>query len=358
MKKIIIIISSFFVVLLVAAEIYVQSDVFARRLRPYVVAPLLEILGKDAEIGWVRANLIPLFVEARDISLPDGNGGKAATIRKIKVYLNPLPLLVKKIRIPSIVLLEPRVYADRSKEGKLSLTPVVTAIQSNIQKMQRRGSSKFTLLLKRITLLQGSMTFKDESSGAQVLITGLQSSIRVNLAADNSSVSVRKCSVRVSAPAYPEVAANITALVRYDHGRFHFDSLDFVSADSVFSVSGTVGALPDPDLNLKLKANSGPQTILKFFSLSKYLKKEQKSRIEASASVQGKLSDPAAEGVLTLSGIAYHGLFLNDASLFFNYRAKHLDLKTENWKIARGSKNIMVDGIKASFGLGREWTGN
>jgi autotransporter translocation and assembly factor TamB len=352
MKKIFVIIASFSVVLLVAAEIYVQSGAFARRLRPYVVAPLQEILGKDAEIGWVRANLIPLFIEARDVSLPDGKGGKAATIRKIKVYLNPVPLLLKKIRIPSIVLLEPRIYAYRSKEGELSLGPVVNAIKSNIEKMQARGSSKFTVLLKGVTLLQGGVIFKDESTGTQASITGLQSSIRVNLSADSATVSVKKCNVRVSAPAYPEVAANSTALIRYDHGRFHLDSLDFVSADAVFSVSGTVGAPPDPELDLKLRVHSGPQTLVKFFSMLKHAKKEQRSRIEASASVQGKLSNPVAEGNLTLSGITYQGLSLNDAGLFFNYRNKHLDMRTEKWKIARGPKTITVDAAKASFGLG------
>lgn len=351
-KKFFIIISSFLFALLVAAELYVQSDAFALRLRPYVAAPLMEILGKDAQIGKVRANLIPLFIEARDISLPDGEGGKAATIRKIKLYLNPLPLVFKRIRIPSIVLLEPRIYASRSKEGRLSLSPVIEAVRTNIYKKKARGNSGFTVLFKRITFLQGSLAFKDESTGARVEISGLQSSVRVSLAADSFGISVKKCSVSLSTPAYPELTANITALVRYDRGRFHLDAVDLVSADAVLSASGAVGSLPDPELNLKLKASSGPQTIVKFFSLFRKSKKEQDSRIQASASVQGKLSNPTAEGILTLSGISYGGMFLHDAGMVFNYRNKHLDVKTEKWKIARGPKTLIVDDIKASFGLG------
>src|SRR3990172_8560697 len=113
MKKALIIISIVLVGLLVAVEAYVQSDGFGDRIRPLVVGPLKASLGEGTTIGRVKANFIPLFLELRDISLPDDRGRQAVAIHKIRIYINPLPLLLKKIRLSYIAILDPRVYAER-----------------------------------------------------------------------------------------------------------------------------------------------------------------------------------------------------------------------------------------------------
>ena len=161
MKKLFIIISIVFFVLLAAAELYVQSDSFALRIRPLVVARLKAVLGSDVEIGWVRANFIPMYLEARDISFPDERGRQVAAIRKIKVYINPLPLVLKKIRLSSITILEPRLFVERTKDGAFNTTPSVDRIKKSIGRAQADGPSNFKILLRTVTVNQGRISFDD-----------------------------------------------------------------------------------------------------------------------------------------------------------------------------------------------------
>ncbi len=350
MKKFFIVIAVFFFAVLVAGQLYVRSDSFALRIRPYVIGPLREILGNQARFGSIRANLVPLYVEARDISLVDQNNREAAAVRKIKVYIDPLPLLLKKVRLPSIVLLEPRIYPERTKDGEFNMAPLVETIKANVNRMRAKGPSGFSVDLRTITVNQGRISFKDNMTGMQASASGVHAVAKVAREGGNISLLLKNAAVHAFTPAYPELAGNLTAAVRFDGGKFHLESLDLRNADSVVSLSGDVGSLPDPELNLRVKARSGAQTIGKFTSLLKYLKKEPRSYIQASASVRGSLSNPSAEGVLTLSGFSYQGLVLQDAALSFNYRNKHLDAAGEKWKIARGNKSIAVDSIKAAFG--------
>ncbi|OGW51171.1 MAG: hypothetical protein A2078_13560 [Nitrospirae bacterium GWC2_57_9] len=348
MKKYVLFISVIIAILMVAAELYVRSNRFSDKIRPYVAGPLQEVLGTDALIGRVRANLLPPYIEARDISLPDGSGRRAVAVRAIRVYLNPLPLLFKKVRLPSIVLLEPQIALDHSGDGKLNLSPVIERVRANINRMGSGGRSGYTVLLRTITVSKGSIIFKDQPSSAQVIIGGLQATVRVNMAGDAYALIVKNADLSASAPAIPQLSGQLKGAARYERHRFHLESLEFRTGDTAMTLAGTVGSLPDPALDLRLKVRSGPQTIGKFTNLIRRLKKEQRSFLQASASVRGTFAAPLIEGALQLDGISYEGFVLRDSSLSFDYRSRRLTLQGERWKVVKSAGSIMLDSVNAS----------
>jgi autotransporter translocation and assembly factor TamB len=350
MKKLLIILSIVVFVLLAAAELYVQSDSFALRIRPLMVDRLKAVLGSDAEIGWVRANLVPMYLEARDISLPDDRGRQAAAIRKIRVYINPLPLVFKKIRLPSIVLLEPRVYVERTKDGELNLTPIIERIKTNIGRMQAEGPSGFRFLLRTVTVNEGRISIEDGLTSTRVAVARLHVSTTVNVAGDIVKIALKNSDIHVVAPAYPELSGSLRGTIWYDHGRFHLDSSELKTDDTTISLAGDMGALPDAPLNLRLKIRSGPQTLGRFTRFLKPVKKEQGPHIEASATIRGNIVNPAVEGTLKFTGITYQGMQFQDAALSFGYGNKSVTVRGEKWKLARGNQSIVVDSINAVFG--------
>jgi hypothetical protein len=132
---------------------------------------------------------------------------------------------------------------------------------------------------------------------------------------------------------------------RYDHGRLHLDNLDLITADAGISVTGSIGSPRDPDLNLKLKARSGPQTIGKFTKLLKHFKKERRSLVEVSASIQGKIANPAVDGVSSWRAFIEICCFRTRRP---SATGINLTVTGEKWKIARG--RTTVNSISADFG--------
>ena len=350
MKRILVIASISLLVLLAAVELYVQSDSFAIRLRPLVIQQLKDVLGEDVGIGWVRANFIPLYVEARDIALLDAKGGQAVAVRKVKIYINPLPLILKKVSITSVSLLEPRIFAERSSAGDINLVPLVERIRANLDRMQAHGPSGYSIVVRTITVSQGAITWQDAATPLLASVTGLQASSRVNVAGDSFALALKNAVVSIASPALPAMTGRLSASLRYDSGLIRFDAVDLSSADTKMSLSGTMGLLPEGLLNLRFRARSGPQTINRFAGLLKKLKKESMSRLEASATIEGSINAPLIAGTLLLPAIGYQGVQLKDAALSFSYRNRQLAISGEKWKVVRGARSVVVNNIVAELG--------
>jgi translocation and assembly module TamB len=350
MKKILIIIAILLVALLGGIELYVQSDAFALTIRPYVVEQLKNVLGADARIGWVKANFLPPYVEVRDLSISDARAKQIVSLRKVRVYFNPIPLLWKHIRISLISMREPRVYAERDKEGALNLTPLLDRIKANLARKQSEGPARYGLSLGGITVRNGQIEFKDAVTATQLSIPDLHVKTSAGFSQDRINMTIRSPRVRFSAPAYPALLADFKTSLEYSQGRVRVDFFELSSADAVLTVSGDAGPLPDSPLNLKLTIRSGSQVLGTFVDVLNPHKKKDNFRIAATALIQGKLSDPVVEGAIRVSALVVRDVILQDAALSFDYRDKKLSIKGKKWKLEKGEKKSAIDGIDALFG--------
>ena len=350
MKKTVIAISIILIVLLAGAEGYLQSDAFARKIRPLVLGPLKELLGADAKIGLVKAHFVPPYIEVRDISILDAGGNEAVAIRKINAYINPVPLLLKKVRLPSISILEPRIYAERAKDGTINLTPLIDRIRLNAARRGTEGASGFSLLLRDISLSKGRIEYKDDATSLQLSMSDLNMTVKVDLSQERFTTSIGNSRIRVSTPAYPEISGNFRATMEYDRGRTHLEAVELSTADATITLSGDAGLLPESPLDLKITGKSGPQVIGRFLTIPKPAKKQKASRFEVEAHVRGKLSKPVIEGSLKVSAVPFREYLLQDGVLSFAFRDGNFAVTGRQWKLAKGDKKLVIDSIDADVG--------
>lgn len=345
-----IVISIVFLALLAAVELYVQSDDFAARIRPYVVEPLKAALGEGARIGWVRANFIPLYIEARDVSVPDASGKEIVGVHKLKVYINPLPLFFKKIRLSSISLLDPRIHVERAKDGVINFTPLVDRIRSNIMRARPEGPSRFTVLLRSITVKNGQILAEDAMTSTRLVVSDINTTVRVDLSQERARVIIRNSRVRISAPAYPELVGGFRAVLELNRGSVHLESAELSTADALLAVTGDMGPLPDAVLDLRVSVRTGPKTIRRFADFLRPARKQEAPRMEASALIRGRMSDPVIEGSLKASALTFRGMFLQNAALSFSYRNGDLTARGTKWKLSKGNQSVVIDTIEADLG--------
>ncbi len=349
MKKFFILVTVLFLAVLAVLEIYVQSDGFAARIRPYVVGPLQEILGPDASIGFVKANFFPPFLEVRNIVLPDERGKPAVTIRKVTVYINPLPLVFKKVRLPSITVLEPRIFAERTSDGAMNLQAIAERIRTNIARVAGGKPSGYRLLLRSIAVRKGEIWLKDDGLSSQVSITDLNINSRFNLASDKVTVAVQSPNIRFTAPAYPEIRGGLKASAEYNRGMIRLNSLELVSGDASLNIHGQVGPLPDALLDLEARLRSGPQTLGRFADIMKPKSRRKGTQMDAVFVVKGNAADPQIEGSSRLSGLTYGGMTLQDASLTFRYRDHGLSISGSNARVSKEGGSMTIESIAASL---------
>jgi hypothetical protein len=353
MKKTVIVISVILVILLAGAEGYLQSDDFARKIRPSVLGPLKELLGADAKIGLVKAHFVPPYIEVRDVSILDAGGNEAVTIRKIKAYINPVPLFLKKVRLPSISILEPRIYAERAKDGTINLTPLLDRIRAKAAQRGAEGPSGFSLLLKNISLSKGRIEYKDEATSLHLSLSNLNMTVKVALSQERFTANIGNSEITVSTPAYPQITGNFKTKVEYDQGRIHLAVVELSTADATIILSGNAGSSPDSPIDLKITGRSGPQVIGRYLAILKPVKKQKTSRFDMQARVTGKLSEPVIEGSLRLSAVPIREYLLQDGVLSFAFRDRKFSVSGRQWKLAKGDKHVDIDSIDADIGYSR-----
>lgn len=353
MKKTLIIISIILVVLVAGAETYLQSDAFSRMIRPLVLGPLKELVGQDAKIGLVKAHFFPPYLEVRDISIPDAGGNEAVGIRKINVHINPFPLLLKKISLPSISIVEPRIYAERAKDGTINLTPLIDRMRTNAARRESEGAAGFSLLFRNLSLSKGQIEYKDGLTSARFSMSDLNMTTRVYLSQERFTTNIRSSHILISTSAYPEISGTIKATVEYNLGRIHMDAVELSTADATITVSGDAGLSQDSPLDLKITGRTGPQTIGRLLDIVKPAGKKQASRFEFLMQVRGKISNPVIEGSLKAAAIPVREYVLQNGALSFSYRDESFTLAGSQWKLTRGKEYLVIDSIDTALGYSR-----
>jgi len=348
MKKRLFIIVLLLAMLVIALDYYVQSDAFSARLRPSILSPLQEMLGAGARIGLIKANAVPLYLEVRDVFIPDETGIDAVRVRKVRVYINPFPLLWNRISLPAITLLEPRLHSTRSTSGEMSLLRMVERIKTTAESHTRKEPSRFTVHPGTITINNGAIAFLDKATETAVSFSGLFMSVRFKASLDNIRMSVRSASIRINAKTQPELIFRLRGNAEYDHDKLSLTSLELQAPDVKVTASGAVGTQPDGVVDLMVQGRLGQQALGRFLALlNKDASRLQRPQVDLVISVKGRVKEPAVDGTMTLYHIPWQTFMVQDAGLAFSYRNNVLSLTGKQWRIARARNRIIVDSVAA-----------
>jgi AsmA protein len=167
------------VVLVIAAAVaipfFIPTDTYTSKL----IAAVKSSTGRDLRIdGKVSFTLFPtLGLEANTVSFanPPGAASKdMATLGKLQVALQVLPLLHKDIAIKRLVLVDPVIDLEVDKQGRpnwqfseASATPAPAKQPQPVAPAGGGASSLSDLHLDDVRLVNGRVTYLDQRSGAK-----------------------------------------------------------------------------------------------------------------------------------------------------------------------------------------------
>jgi len=145
------------VLFLAAAVIFLKSDYAAEQARDLLRARLGEQLGAEVSIARCAIELLPPGLEAGDVELGDGRGGRLLQASSIRVELDALSLLVGRLDIDRVALHEPRLVLVL-RDGRLANLPAPPATGAD-------GGPAPSLALERIEVERGQLDLLLEGFG-------------------------------------------------------------------------------------------------------------------------------------------------------------------------------------------------
>jgi uncharacterized protein involved in outer membrane biogenesis len=146
-----------------------------KALRPRIEATASRALGMEVRIrGGLSVSFIPVFgASLADITVKNG-GADVATVAKMKIGLELLPLIRHRFAISRLDLVKPVVSILRQKNGKLNIETKGSEPPGN------------PVTVKRLAISQGSLLYTDLISGERIELEGVDISAG-NLSAGGTS---------------------------------------------------------------------------------------------------------------------------------------------------------------------------
>lgn len=345
MKKVVLLIMLFFLLLTVGVWTYVQSRSFSALIRPYVVGPVSRLLGREANIGRIKANLLPLYIELRDIIVYDGGEMPALSLRKLRLYINPFPLIVRRISIPLIVLFEPRAYIARNASRGLNIDDMIRKMRSRIYDEGGDMSAVYQVSVRSVSIHRGRVVF-EYRPGERMRLTEMNALIGLDLPARSVRLALNSCYVSLNMHADP--IGRLTGSVLYSRGRFYIESMRFASGESHISAAGVIGDQELDGLRLKMT------TRLKIKDLERFMKPPAThggmngAVLDATASITGTTKIPTVEGSLSIAGLSSKLGRLDNAGLSFRYFSGELNISGKDWLLTNGNAAISIERFEST----------
>ncbi len=330
---------------LAAIEVYVQSEAFSARIRPYVAKPLAAILGPDVQFGRVKANFIPLFIEIRDISLPAAPG-RPTTIRKVRAYVNPFPLLVKRISVPLIFVLEPAVEIERSRRGNINMEPFIQQVRA---RMAEKKPGVFRPYLSAITIKSGTISYDDKKVSMRFTAAKLNVNAWVDLPGRKMKVVVNSAEIHAEKGGNILTSGRLKTTTSVGKTGLDVDSLEFLSTDAIFWTSGNIGMFPDGNLDLNVRLLAGQEAMGKLIPGIWPFQKREGASLNLTGRIRGTAAQPSVTGSFTISGLAFKAIRFGPSEFSFAYDNRRLDLEGAHWRLLKGAKKTSIDTMSASL---------
>ena len=152
MKKWILIgVAVFFVALIISGYFILTSSFAMEKIRLVTESTIQDMLKREVAIGEITGNVFRgINVDGVSVAKNDKlNEGKLVEVQAIQVKYSLLGLIRFKFVIDDLQIIQPRIYVEMDKNGKLNLPELAQSSQG--------GKSRFTLLLTNADIRSGQV---------------------------------------------------------------------------------------------------------------------------------------------------------------------------------------------------------
>lgn len=271
------------VVIVALTTLFFRGPHISNLLKKVVLPELFSITGKEVMAQKITLNLFPLFIEAKDLKVFDGDI-EIVHIPRVKGYIEASGLLRKRLVLRRIAVREPMVTCDSTQ---------VESIMENIKKyLEEEKKTPLTVTVKAVVLDNGRFTlrhkedsFRASGVSGEAILNAWENFIAQRRAPPKISFRLRELSSTVKG--WPDLKGEVKGTVALKDGQLEVKGLQIgfygstVNAGGTFSPKGGKG-LTENSGDFHFRAGLLPESFKKIFGL----KRPGEGEIHASGTVR------------------------------------------------------------------------
>lgn len=221
-----------------------------------VILPELELAtGKRVIAQKIYINILPLFIEARDLKIFDDEGNKILLAKRVKAYLDISGLLSRSLTIRRLVIREPVIEATQEQAESIEMN-----IRDYLAKT-RKDALKVKVLALEVQ--QGNAMLSSIKHKTALDIKGFSGEAMLS---ETQRVRAEAKSVTMRREGLPELTAAVSALVLVKGNAVSIQKIAVTARGSQVTAEGDVA---DGEANLKTAASVVVSSVKELFGLKK-----------------------------------------------------------------------------------------
>jgi translocation and assembly module TamB len=324
-------------------------------LKMAILSEFQEAIGRQVIAKKIYINLVPLFVEAIDVKSFDEDGTRVFEAERVKSYLGLESVLKRQVDIKRIVMVRPRLWADRAQGEE---------ILSNVKKHREKREKFFSFKVDAVVIKEGELSFHDESNGAIVTTSGTEAEIVLR---DRPRIIFSMKEIAATVSGWPDMKGSIKGIAVISEDILEFEDMTIYSLGSDIRLNGNyskgkegefvlganllinsiknllglknpgdgsilasgslklLGDIRNPFIDLKLKGSFFLETLMEF------LTKRPRSKIGGLANfdgwLKGHISDLEGSAKAWMKEGRFYGVEVDDAKCVVAYKDGILSFK-------------------------------
>jgi autotransporter translocation and assembly factor TamB len=192
-----------------------------------MIIPELEaVSGKKITVQKIYFNIIPFYVEARNMEISSDDGDEILTVNKVKGYIDLMNLLERNISIQRLIFKNPHIVSDREQ---------IEEIVSNIKTYSKKEDDEDDTEIKvkvEVGIIEcddGVVSFTDRETDSIININGLDGEVALEEEPE-IKMSIKNFDVKKSG--WPDLTGDFKASVVLKKDNIEVKSLELGSYGS------------------------------------------------------------------------------------------------------------------------------
>jgi len=332
MKKWILIgIAVFFVALIISGYFILTSSFAMEKIRSIAESKMQDMLKREVAIGEITGNVFRgISIDGVSVAKHDKlSEGKLVEVQAVQAKYSLLGLIRFKFVINDLQIVQPKIYVEMDKNGKLNLPEFAQSGQG--------GKSRFTLLLSNADIRSGQVIFDDKRDSVHLSIDDLNGTIlgeegkevtyKGEIKAVKADVSIQKVVKHISG-----LVSNFEAV----GDNIKLTNLGLMIGNSLVQAKGSVvnGKTPKLDVDVKSKL-----VLSDFKDFAPQLKRLD-GIVDINIKANGEMPDISGTCKIDSKSLYVNDLKINDVKGDAKFSQKGAELSDISANISGGEAKI------------------
>ncbi|HMK48582.1 MAG TPA: hypothetical protein VK435_00895, partial [Thermodesulfovibrionales bacterium] len=209
---------------------FLRSQYISDALTRVIIPELEDVTGQRVAASRFAVNILPLYLEAKEMKISDESGQPIVSTRRVKGYVSLSAILNRQIKLQRLVIEDPSLKTTRNQ-----LEGIISHVKAYLEKERETA---FKVKIRVVEVVRGNISLRDENPKGEAVIKGLSGEY---LTGEDQRLRASVKELSIMREGWPKILCDLSTSVVLKKDLIEVKQLEIGAFGSKFSGRGYYG---------------------------------------------------------------------------------------------------------------------